>query len=181
MTPTEMLKHEHQVILMVLDAAERDVDTLTGSGRVSGERIRRFLEFFRNFADRCHHAKEEDHLFRLMTERGIPTEAGPIGVMLAEHDEGRGRLAAVDDALPAAEQDDPTAVEAVAENLQAYVDLLRQHIAKEDNILYVMADQAFSEADQAALAAAFERIEAEALGEGAHERFHRLAHDLAER
>ncbi len=180
MTPTETLKHEHQVILMVLDAAERDVETMKATGRVAADRVAAFLEFFRGFADRCHHAKEEDHLFRLMIERGFPSDSGPVAVMLAEHDAGRGRLAAVDAALPAAEQHDPAAVEAVAENLQGYVELLREHIAKEDNILYVMADQMLTEADQAALGEAFERVEAEEMGAGTHERFHQLAHELAE-
>jgi hypothetical protein len=45
--------------------------------------------FFRNFADRCHHSKEEDELFPKMVEHGIPKEGGPIGVMLMEHDQGR--------------------------------------------------------------------------------------------
>ena len=61
MTPIEILKHEHEIILMVLDAAEREAKAIESANTVDAERIRKFLAFFRNFADRCHHAKEENH------------------------------------------------------------------------------------------------------------------------
>jgi hemerythrin-like domain-containing protein len=48
------------------------------------------LDFIRHFADECHHFKEEQVLFPAMEEHGIPKEGGPIGMMLIEHEEGRG-------------------------------------------------------------------------------------------
>ena len=179
MTPIEILKHEHEVILMVLDAAQREAETLGATATVDAERIRKFLDFFRNFADRCHHAKEENHLFRRMIERGFPSEAGPIAVMLADHDQGRAYLKAVEQSLPAASGGDESAVGAISGHLREYVDLLRQHIDKENNVLYVMADQILAEQDQSELSEAFDRVEAEEMGEGTHEKFHRLAHELA--
>jgi len=180
MTPTEVLKHEHQVILLVLAAAEREAGKIARSGRVDAARVEKLLDFFGNFADRCHHAKEEDLLFVKMQERGMPREQGPIAVMLADHDKGRGYLAAVREALPAAVRDDSAAASAIAENLSAYVGMLRAHISKEDNILYPMADDLFSDQDQADLTAAFDKVEAEEMGEGVHEKYHQLAHELAE-
>lgn len=180
MKPTETLKHEHEIILMVLDAAQRQVNTIRASQAVSAAAIGKFLDFFRNFADRCHHSKEEKHLFRRMIERGFPTESGPIAVMLAEHDEGRAHLRAVDEALPSADQGDAAAIGSVCEHLQGYVDLLRQHIDKENNVLYVMADQILAEQDQLELSDAFEQVEAHEIGEGVHEKYHQLAHELAQ-
>lgn len=179
MTPIEILKHEHEVILMVLDAAQREAETLGATATVDAERIRKFLDFFRNFADRCHHAKEENHLFRRMIERGFPSEAGPIAVMLAEHDQGRAHLKAVEESLALASSGDASAAAEVRDHLIGYAEILRQHIDKENNVLYVMADQILAEQDQSDLSEAFDRVEAEEMGEGTHEKFHRLAHELA--
>jgi hemerythrin-like domain-containing protein len=179
MMPTETLKHEHQIILLVLDAAEREVRSIQNSGKVHAEELDRMLDFFRNFADRCHHAKEEELLFVKMQERGMPVRGGPIAVMLQEHDEGRRWVKAVADALPQASSGDASALTSVRSNLLAYVQLLRAHIDKEDNVLYPMADRLFTSEDQQVLTEAFEKVEAEEMGEGVHEKYHQLAHDLA--
>jgi len=57
--------------------------------------------------------------------------------------------------------------------------MLRNHIEKEDNILYPMGDRLFSQEDQQSLSEAFEKIEKEEMGEGVHEKYHQLAHELA--
>jgi hemerythrin-like domain-containing protein len=180
MNPTETLKHEHQVILLVLGAAEREAQLIQRTGKVDTVKVGQMVEFFRNFADRCHHAKEENLLFVKMQERGMPVQGGPIGVMLQEHVQGRSFVRATGDALSRAGAGDGAAVASVADNLSGFVRLLRAHIYKEDNILYPMADQIFSPQDQQALAAEFDRVEAEEMGEGVHERYHELAHRLAE-
>ena len=180
MTPTEILKHEHQIILMVLEAAEREANSIKETGKVDGSKLDKFVDFIRNFADRCHHAKEEDQLFVKMRERGMPKEGGPIAVMLVEHDEGRRYVKAVADAIDPAVHGDTKAKVAIRENLQAYVNLLRAHIHKEDNILYPMADRFLTADDQQFLSEAFNRIEAQEIGEGVHEKYHHLAHELAD-
>lgn len=179
MTPIEQLMHEHQVILVVLDGAQKEVDYIRFTGKVHGEKVEEMLDFFRTFADRCHHAKEEKLLFQRMSDKGMPTESGPIAVMLHEHDLGRARLKAISEALPDAEQGDTAAAEVVADNLQGYANLLRSHIAKEDDILYPIAERMFTPEDRKALAEDMDRVESEEMGEGAHERYHEMAHNLA--
>lgn len=180
MIATDILRQEHRVISLVLDAAEREVRSIRGSGQVHVGRVEQMVDFFRGFADRCHHAKEEDLLFVRMAERGLPMQSGPIAAMLAEHEEGRHRVQAIAGALSEAGAGDAQAVRAVAENLMAYVVLLRAHIEKEDEILYPMADQLLTAEDRRALEAAFDRVEAEEMGAGVHEIYHHLAHQLAE-
>ncbi len=179
MTPTDELKHEHQIILIALDGVEREMQRVQDGGPVPEERVGQMIDFVQNFADRCHHAKEENLLFTRMQERGLPANGGPIGVMLQEHDEGRRLVRTAAKALPGAGAGDAGARAALAANLLAYVRLLRLHIDKEDNVLYPMADKILTPADQAELTAAFERVEAEEIGEGTHERYHQLAHEWA--
>lgn len=178
MTATETLKHEHRIILRVLDAAESEAQRIQAGGAVDAEKVETILDFVRNFADRCHHAKEEEVLFAKMAERGARGDQGPIAVMLREHGQGRARVAAVASALPLASVGDPVGTETVSSNLQGYVNLLRAHIDKEDNVLYPMADELLTPEDQQELVEAFERVEAEDIGTGVHEKYHALAHQL---
>ena len=180
MRPTEILTDEHRVILAVCDAAEREACAMRAARAADAERVERMVDFFRNFADRCHHAKEEDLLFVTMAQRGFPTDSGPMVMMLHEHRASRANVAAVADNLAAAAAGDAASVTAVADNLLAYASLLRSHIYKEDNILYPMANQAFSETDQAALATEFARVERDIIGADVQETYRRVARELAE-
>jgi hemerythrin-like domain-containing protein len=179
MIPTEILTDEHRLILTVCGAAEREAQSMRADGAANRDRVVKMLDFFRAFADRCHHAKEENLLFVRMTEKGMPRDFGPIGMMLHEHEQSRANLRAVDDRLADAAAGDAAALAAVSANLLAYASLLRAHILKEDNILYPMANQAFTAADQAALAADFERVERDEIGADVHERYERIARELA--
>ncbi len=179
MTPTETLKHEHQVILLVLGAAEREAQSIQDGGAIHAEMVADMVDFFRSFADACHHAKEEKLLFVKLGERGMPAYSGPVAVMLQEHEEGRRLVRSVAEALPAARDGDPAAVALVRDNLRTYAEFLRAHIAKEDNILFPMADRLLSAQDQRDLSEAFSRVEAEEIGQGVHEKYHELAHRLA--
>jgi len=179
MNATDVLKHEHQVIELVLGATEREAQRIQTGGRVAGATVGKMLDFCREFADRCHHAKEEKLLFVKMGERGMPVEGGPIAVMLREHEQGRGFLRATGEALPRAGAGDLAAAAAVGDNLAGYVRLLRAHILKENNVLFPMADRLYSDEDQRALSEAFDRTEAEEIGAGAHETYHQLTHELS--
>ncbi len=178
-TPTEELRNEHRIILKVLDAAKREIDAIARTGEVREDFVLKLLDFVRNFADACHHAKEEKRLFVKMSERGMPLNAGPLAVMLHEHEEGRRLVKAAADALPPALLGDKRALQALKDGLAGYVDLLRAHIGKEDNILYPMADKMLTAEDQKTLAKAFERVETVETGTGVHEKYHKLADELA--
>jgi hemerythrin-like domain-containing protein len=98
--------------------------------------------------------------------------------MLFEHDEGRAFVGAIAGAIDAYEADGRSAALTIAENARGYVDLLRGHIMKEDNVLFPMADRVLSPADQTELERRFEQIETERMGPGVHERYHQLLDDL---
>ena len=178
MRPTETLMHEHEIILMVLDAAEREVRRMQETDAVRTERLEQMVDFFRNFADRCHHAKEEKLLFQAMAQRGIPVAGGPIGVMLAEHDQGRAYVRTIAEEGARYAAGDLADSKPLVEAVKGYVTLLRQHIFKEDQILYPMAEQVLPVEAQHNLAQAFERVGREEMGPGEHERYHALIETL---
>jgi len=181
MKPTDLLRQEHRVIERVLDCLQATAERVEAGKGFDSAAAGSMLEFFREFADRCHHGKEEGYLFPAMEAKGFPREGGPTGVMLYEHEQGRALVRRMADALQALSSGDASAQAAFTQSARAYCNLLRNHIDKEDQVLFVMADRAFNAEEQARLAAAFEKIEAEEIGAGVHEKYHRLAEELAER
>lgn len=170
---TEVLKHEHRIIERVLAV----VETLAGRpGIGSKEAWEKAIDFIRNFADKCHHLKEEQLLFPALEEHGIPREGGPVGMMLAEHEEGRALVRAMAESLTRAGVDPK--VEALKQNARAYLRLLREHIQKEDEILFKIAEDVLPPEEQKRLAQDFEQREAEEIGAGVHEKYLRIAQEL---
>jgi hemerythrin-like domain-containing protein len=140
---TESLSADHRVIEQVVRCL-LEMATRSGEGRIDSESARSALEFFRTFADRCHHKKEEDVLFPALADRGFGTSVGPVAVMLEEHELGRRHLGRIEAALQMSEAGAPGAAQAFSTAATAYADLLLQHIAKEDHVLFPMADHLLS-------------------------------------
>jgi len=180
MTPTEQLKEEHQGITLMLKILERVCAKMETKGKVDPAHLERIVEFFKVFADKCHHGKEEDLLFPEMEKAGIPKEKGPIGVMLAEHTRGRAYVRAMGKAATRYKQGEPRGRTEFAENARNYITLLTQHIQKENNVLFPMGDRVLAKEKQEKLVADFEDLEREKIGAGTHESFHELLHQLQE-
>lgn len=179
MTPTQILVQDHDLILRVLDAAEREVQYIDQHVSVRAERVEKMTDFFRNFADRCHHAREEKRLFPMMQKRGMPVDGGPIAVMLQDHDIGRNHIGNVIRALPQARAGNSLEIEAVKENLSAFVTMLRMHIMKENNVLFPMADRMLSPEDQQQLLQEFAEAERNEIGKEVIAQYHQMAEELA--
>lgn len=181
MKPTDLLMTEHRVIEQVLACLGRMADRAASDGTLDVDAARKAVDFFRNFGDRCHHGKEEKHLFPLMETRGFAHDEGPIGRMLYEHAVGRRYLDAIAANVEAAAKGDAAAAGRFVDNAGAYAYWLREHILKEDNVLFPMADRALAPEDQRQLLQAFEHTEAHETSAGAHEKYLRLAAELADR
>ncbi len=158
---TNRLRQEHQVILRVLDCFEIALANSRESGRASAELLEPFVEFFRGFADKCHHCKEEQRLFPQLESQGISREGGPIGCMLREHEMGRVHVQKISDAIEAADSGDENAMLRILYEGEAFIELLRNHIAKEDGVLFEMADQIVQGADLTQLTRGYSEVESE--------------------
>ncbi len=174
----DTLMHEHRVIEQVLGSLETFVGNARNGASVDRDTVRRYADFFKNFADKCHHGKEEDRLFVKMGAFGFPSDFGPIAVMLSEHAEGRGHVGALASIGSGTEPLSASEIDDLCEHASAYIPMLRAHIQKEDNILYPMALQAIPAAEMDALAESYETFEKEIMGAGEHEKFHALAEEL---
>jgi hemerythrin-like domain-containing protein len=79
-----------------------------------------------------------------MEEHGIPKEGGPIGMMLMEHEEGRTYVRSMLAAIPLVEAKNEAAKEILIDKARAYLRLLKDHIQKEDEVLFKIADDVIS-------------------------------------
>ncbi len=179
MKPTEELKHEHEVIMHMLSGAERLAKSILLTREVDVSKISNIIDFSRNFTDGCHHSKEEKHLFVKLIDRGMQKEQGPVAVMLNEHQVGRDLIRCTEIALKEYESGKKEAGENVGKTLLQYIELLRSHIAKENNILFPMADRLMTAEDQQMLEQLFKNVEEKETGAGVHEKYHRMAHEIA--
>lgn len=177
MNATDQLRAEHEGIMSMLDILERICEQMTSTRSANLDHLDRIVEFLSVFADKCHHGKEEDILFPALEKVGIPKEGGPIGVMLTEHDQGRKEIGAMRKALEEL-RSRRDANEDFVNAARGYIGLLRNHIAKENNVLFVMAERNLTREEQARLLEAFETMEREKIGEGRHEAFHLLLDEL---
>ena len=178
MKATDILMEEHDVILGVIGALEEGARAAAAGQAVSPDFFTSAADFIRGFADGCHHRKEENVLFKAMSQSGVPVDGGPIGAMLFDHEQGRAFTRAMSSGAEKWKNgQDAGRIEAV-EAASQYAQLLRQHIYKENNILFPMADRFIPRQQQSQVAEDFERVEHEETGEGIHEKYLALAETL---
>ena len=150
----EDLRHEHEAILSSLEILDAMVGRLGPPNPPTAEDLRGFLGFLKEFADTCHHGKEEGILFPALVKAGIPEKGGPIAQMLAEHVEGRKLIKGMEAAIA-------RAVDARAFTAAAigYATLLRAHIGKENTVLFPLGEKTLTPAQLDVIFEGFERHE----------------------
>lgn len=152
---------EHRLIEQVLDCLEEAAGRLEDGEEINPDFFIDAAEFVAGFADGSHHRKEEDILFVAMTAKDMPADSGPVAVMLLEHEEGRRLTAGFRAAAEQMKTGDTGASVDVIRNVFDYINLLREHIVKEDNVLFPMADQVLAADEMRQVSREFERILAE--------------------
>jgi Uncharacterized conserved protein len=169
---TNILKEEHRIIermLNVLDLVSRNIE------KVDIKIFEKIFDFIENFIDKCHHRKEETVLFPNLEIRGIPKIGGPIGVMLMEHEEAKEYVNKLKVAVANYYSGDKKAKDQIIKYINEYVFLLRQHIMKEDNVLFPMADNLISENENLEIIEKFEEIEGKT---GKHEKYEKYIEEI---
>ena len=143
-TATKNLEDDHVHILKLIDVME----SIAKKQTPDIDQVREIVYIIKNYADGLHHAKEENIFFPMLGTKGFSSQQGPVAVMLLEHTEGRNFVKRISDSISDYEKGDTSALKEIFRNMLGYAELLRNHISKENNILFRMADKVLSEADQ---------------------------------
>ncbi|KIH78023.1 Hemerythrin-like domain-containing protein [Geoalkalibacter ferrihydriticus] len=158
---TQVMVEEHKLILRMIALLEGNVARMEAGRFRDWQFFLDAVNFIRNYADRFHHAKEEDVLFKALVDNGMPRENSPVAAMLLAHDEGRAFVRAMEEGAQKALAGESGQIPVIAENARGYIALLRDHIDKEDNILYPLAERVLPEGPRAAMVDAYRQAEAQ--------------------
>jgi DUF438 domain-containing protein len=173
---SELLVGEHEMIERAMDVLKGELEKLEAAAHDPWT-IQRAIDFLLEFGDRIHNQKEEQVLFPLMIERGIPA-SGPIRVMLVEHEAERGLLQQMFAQAPTVAQATAEArVEYRRKGIE-YLGIRAEHIWKENDVLYPMGRRVLTEEDGRSLVGAFRRISTEAYGETADQKFANMLQEV---
>jgi len=157
---TNVMVVEHKLILRMVALVERN-SALVEEGKFTDWQF--FLDavdFIRHYADRFHHAKEEDTLFTALMANGMPETGSPIEAMHIHHEQGRAFVRDVEAAAKKALAGETGQEAIIVENARGYAALLREHIHTEDNILYPLAEKTLPSDVRPAMLKAYDRAEA---------------------
>ena len=150
---TQLLVNEHKRILAVAEKIEEECVKIKKGKNVDDEFFRKVIEFVRNYADKFHHAKEEDILFKELCKNEEKMHCNPVEQMLYEHNLGRDFIKGIEEGMKKRDR------KMIVDNALGYVNLIREHIFKEDNILYPIAEETLSKKTQIEMLKKFEKIE----------------------
>jgi len=135
---TTSLRRDHELIEKVIKAMESTVQLLNDGKQIPESILLPVIDFSKNFTDVCHHSKEEKSLFPALEQAGLPANMGPIAMMLIDHQ--RSREIGAEMELSAKEyllSGDSTKL---VSNMHQYVEHITEHLWKENNKLFMMAE-----------------------------------------
>lgn len=158
---TQALVAEHQLILRMIALLEKNAPRTAAGDYPDWQFYLDGIDFIRQYADSFHHAKEEDVLFKALLDNGMPKDNSPVAAMLMAHDQGRSYVRAMEAAVHDARAGRKDGYQAIADNALGYAALLRDHIAKEDDILYPLSERVLPESMRADILKGYQAAEAQ--------------------
>lgn len=179
MKAVDTLKNEHEAVKLMMEIMDAACSNIKTGKKINNADIDDMIDFLEVFVDKCHHGKEEQILFPRLENAGVMNEGGPIGVLLAEHGQGRGYVRKMSKAMNDYKSGIVDATTPLIENVEAFIKLMEQHIIKENTVLFAMADKLLTAEIQGQLYGEFEVLEDKIIGVGKHEELHKRLERLS--
>lgn len=152
MMPIGPLMIEHRLIERVIQVMKGQLDRIQAGEKIAPDLIGRLTDFIKIYADRCHHGKEEDILFRDLSKRIISPEHKRImEELVEEHKLGRKITGALIDATRKYEKGETEALSMIADGLKSLVEFYPKHIEKEDKHFFLPVMAYFSKEEKDAM------------------------------
>ena len=145
MMPIGPLMTEHRLIERMIALMKRELQEAEKEKRVNARFVKTATHFIRVYADRCHHGKEEDILFRELKMKSVSEEHKEISnELVEEHKRGRETTVKLVNANGRYEQGDKEALTDIVECIGLLVDFYPKHIEKEDKHFFIPVMDYFS-------------------------------------
>lgn len=166
---------EHRLIERMLNLIQDKLATIEIAKKIDPLFIDQAVDFIRTYADRTHHGKEEDILFRDLSRKGLSNEDQRVmDELVAEHGFGRSTTKKLVEANSRYRGGDSSALENIASCLRTLVVFYPKHIEKEDKIFFPASRAYFSETEDQAMLAEFEDFDRKMI----HEKYRSVVDEL---
>ena len=135
---TTSLRRDHELIEKVIKAMESTIQLLNNNTQIPESILLPVIDFTKNFTDVCHHSKEEKSLFPALEKAGLPSNMGPIAMMLMDHQRSR----EIGTQMEESAKDYLSSGNStkLISDMQLYVEHITEHLWKENNKLFMMAE-----------------------------------------
>jgi len=174
-SPVQDLRDEHGAISIILSVMKKVATRLKNSQEVKKEHLEKIVEFLINFADKCHHGKEEKILFPEVIKD--ISNLALVNELLGQHKAGRDYIHGMAESIKYYDTGNPDAFH-IATNMEGYISLLIIHIKKESKFLFPIVRKQIPDDIQIKIEEEFETLEKDEIGEGKHEEYHGWLNDL---
>ncbi len=177
---TISLRRDHDLIDRVIKSMETTVQLLESGKKIPESILTPVIDFSKNFTDVCHHGKEEESLFPALGKAGMPTQMGPIAKMLMEHEITRKIGNKMEEsANNYFKTDDATQL---ITDMKEYVNHVTEHLWKENNRLFMMAEARLQHVSQQVDAEnkKIEKIKLEQIGK-TREQYEQIAEEFSKK
>jgi hemerythrin-like domain-containing protein len=154
MMPVAPLMIEHRRIERMIEVMRRHLAEVRDKQTVDHDLINQMVDFIRMYADRCHHGKEEDILFRDAEKKNLSHDHRRVlQELIDEHQWARGVTKALVEANDRHRQGDAGALETIVDSLKKLTGFYPDHIEKEDRHFFLPLMDYFSQEEQDAMLA----------------------------
>lgn len=175
MLPAEPLITEHRLIERMISLMDRELQKIRTSGTADAAFIAKAADFLRTYADRCHHGKEEDILFRELAKKKLSPEHKKImEELIREHVLGRGNVGKLIEANTSFRAGDKEALSGIISNLEILVKFYPVHIEKEDKRFFIPCMDYFSGKEKEAMLEEFREFDRKLI----HDKYLKVVEEL---
>jgi len=177
MQPRGPLMIEHRLIERMIEQIGKELQAIAQTGKTDPLFIDAAVDFIRTYADRTHHGKEEEIMFRDLSKKQMSSEDRSLmEELVQEHILGRKLTAELVEANLRYRQGDEKAISIIDEKLRTLIDFYPRHIEKEDKVFFPATMKYLSVEEQQQMLEEFWRFDKEMI----HEKYRELVEGLSQ-
>jgi hemerythrin-like domain-containing protein len=152
MMPVGPLMKEHRLIERMIRIMSAELEKIKKDTKIAPSFIDTAVDFIKTYADKCHHGKEEDILFRSLTKKDISADHNKImDELIKEHVMGRNNVKKLVEAKEKYVQGNKGALKDIVSNMEILVKFYPKHIKKEDKHFFIPCMDYFTDAERDAM------------------------------
>ena len=150
MKPIGILMREHRIMERMIALLQKERDAVQASGKIRSDFLAVAVDFFRIYGDKSHHGKEEDILFRRLSEKSLSIEhRRTMSLLIDDHNTARSYIRMLDGGRERSLKNSPGAAREIIDTIEKIRLLYTKHIETEEKHFFYPAMDYFTEEEQA--------------------------------